>query len=69
MCLLSQLHNVADSYFGRDINVFYYETNSFHLVNHSHEVYINNRTITYMSSIEAGKRLLLSAFFVYNNHY
>ena len=52
------MYNVADSYFGRDINVFITNTNCFHLDNHRHdEVNINNRTVTYMSSIEADKRL------------
>ena len=41
-------------------------TNSFHLVNPRHEIYINNMTVTNMSSIEADKRLLESAFFMYN---
>ena len=53
------MYNVADSYFGRDINVFITNTNCFHLDKHRHdEVNINNRTVTYMSSIEADKRLL-----------
>ena len=41
-------------------------TNIFHLVNPRHEIYINNKTITYLLSIEADKRLLSSALLKYN---
>ena len=58
MGLLSQPYNVADSCFGRDTNAFYNEHSKFLFGQHRREIYINNRTFTYMSSIEAEKRLL-----------